>query len=796
MARRASSKKADGILFLLVVVAAAFVAVVQAILKFWIPIIGIIVAILLFWCLKKLFSNGKSRPIGNSHTLSGSPAEGPSSRRKGPVSSANPLAKATPSPHKSAKSTTTKPLTGPQRWVPAGETLKIRGFYIDGGMVYVGNDSVQPDASLIDPSLVVRADGPASAWGYWPTYSGATPENRAAYLKWLEDGKDAPDADIGCVFLYFYGLERRVLADADSDPAVVSELPLIESEIIRLQSIYVVNHSFQSYSDSLIGYIQAIQTAGQCIPETAPAFAKSWEFPFALKLALARFVAQDDPIPGDWAYAWWHADPATRLKTAAERCPDEFRQLFIEYYGQKFKPGLRLRPNKTRLSAVHRVASPSLPLRHYERILDLPDVTMLTAPMKKLQEIADCCHQALDRYSRHLGRKPQNAGKIDALLELPTLLWPEAMKEPLLKIHGMVSQSGLSLAVQFDRLLAMLPPWETVNKASYSAFARSLAQIGLGIEPDPQFSGGVPGGGQTVVLFVGTPSDLMSEPSQSYRTAALSLQFAVAVSHADGEFGGREGEALTRQLEEWLHLGDGERTRLQASLRWMATEPPGLNGLKRRTEEMPVPAREALGEFLILVAKADERVSPQEVKVLERIFKMLGLDVQPIYGKLHAPVSEPVTVRQAAGPGTGHAIPRPQNDDRPGAFRLDMDRVSGLQEDTQRVSELLHAIFDGQEQPEAREPDRIMEGDRAGSAATPTGFLGLVGEYCDFARLLITRSQWTRAELEELAADRSLLLDGALEHINEAAYDRFDQALVEDGDPLEINQELIGELIT
>jgi hypothetical protein len=232
-------------------------------------------------------------------------------------------------------------------------------------MVYVGRNGSNPDASLIDPFLEARASGMLGPMGYWPSYANASPENRGAYLKWLSGGKNDPATDIGYVFLYFYGLERRVFADAETNPAVASELPLIEAEVIRLQGIYSDNHSFRSYSDSLIGFVKAARTVAGGLAETVPNFAKARGIPFALKVGLARFVVQEAPIPGEWAYAWWLADPSTRLKTASERCPGEFKQLFIEYYSQKFKPGLCLRPNKTRLAAVHRVASPSLPRSQY-----------------------------------------------------------------------------------------------------------------------------------------------------------------------------------------------------------------------------------------------------------------------------------------------------------------------------------------------------------------------------------------------------------------------------------------------
>lgn len=67
-------------------------------------------------------------------------------------------------------------------------------------------------------------------------------------------------------------------------------------------------------------------------------------------------------------------------------------------------------------------------------------------------------------------------------------------------------------------------------------------------------------------------------------------------------------------------------------------------------------------------------------------------------------------------------------------------------------------------------------------------------EFSEFLRLLATRQEWSRTELEELAKDRSLMLDGTLEYINDAAFEQFEQPFTEGTDPVEINPELIGKL--
>ena len=69
--------------------------------------------------------------------------------------------------------------------------------------------------------------------------------------------------------------------------------------------------------------------------------------------------------------------------------------------------------------------------------------------------------------------------------------------------------------------------------------------------------------------------------------------------------------------------------------------------------------------------------------------------------------------------------------------------------------------------------------------------LGLDPEHSAFLRVLLTRPSWTRAELADIAADMELMLDGALERVNEGALDAHDNRIAEGDDPIEIAQDLM-----
>lgn len=687
---------------------------------------------------------------------------------------------------------------GDELWLPEGKSINVGGYLLNGGLLYVGKglsggNEWQIEAALIDPSLPVNKsddDFTVRKLNYWPSYSEASREARASYLNWLAHGRSDQRADIGYVFLYFYGLERRALADATSSAAAKAELPAIMREVERLLTIYGSSNSFRHYANSLLDFLKAGQEHAHCQDSPLP-LSSTGELTFQHRLCLGQISLLRKSLPGEWAYIWLMGDPTTRLKTAAQRCPEEFKRAFLEQYTREFGDGMLLPQNKTRLKVSHQPASPSLrSSAHLEKHFDLPDVTVLSSPVKKLQGIAETCMTQLDAYSRFVGRNPDKADSADALLELPFNLWADQYRQPLENIRATIRTAGKPLATKFERLQGLFPDWhEVASRQKYQSLSRALAEAGMGIEPDIKFGGKVPTPDATVVIFSDENIQSYREPSPEYGAASLTLHLAVSVSAADGNVGNEERQLLLRQLEDWLHLNESARSRLQAHLRLLMTEPPGTNNLKKRIDSVSLNAKQAIGKFLAQVAKADDEVTPAEVKLLEKIFKMLGLEAQAVYSLLHVSTGVPVTVRPSDTSASGFTIPTPPKPKEVG-IELDMSRIAALHAESEKVSAILGEIFVEETVPVEPEPTpQEIEVEAHDSV------MGLDDEHTALVRLLCTRSEWTRDELEEVAQDRGILLDGSLERINEAAFEMHDQPFCEGDDPVEINQEIVKEML-
>jgi len=410
---------------------------------------------------------------------------------------------------------------------------------------------------------------------------------------------------------------------------------------------------------------------------------------------------------------------------------------------------------------------------------DIPDVTALTAPIRKLAEIAEQCTNELASYSRLIGKDPRAGETVEGLLLLPTDAWPDAVQATLETLTARVSQGYVSLLLSelLDSLGGTKLP---MSRERLRSLARTLESAGIGLEPDVLAGAKAPAEQDTVVLFEQPVLEAVGEPRAEFQIAALTLQLASAMAQADGDFHARELAHLQAEIKGWAHLSLAERRRLNAHLQWLTTAPMSLAALKKRLEPLPTQAREILATFMATLAQSDGFVSPAEVRFLEKIYKTLGVEPKRVFSDIHAAEagSAPISISRVEKQG----------------FRLDAQRIAALQEDTARVSALLSSIFAEETTSSsapslpALEPEAEVEPASDGVVDAP---LGLDESHAALLRLLLSRPTWTRAELEDAATDLDLMLDGALEQINEAAFDAFDEPLLEGDDPISINLDLI-----
>jgi hypothetical protein len=689
-------------------------------------------------------------------------------------------------------------------WVSSGRSVEVGGTTISGGSFYLGSSlrSVGSfrgtEPALVDPALPVDFTAPdwsGSSLSYWPSYDKLNPHERAAYLSWLASPRDTSQVAIGYVFLYFYGLERRAFVDGLASPEARSEWPWIAAEVERLRAFYGHDHSFQSYASNLLTTLRyLLEPAG--IPEGPPPPVERDQNRLALclqpdiRLGLGRIVAAGRPIPASWAIAWLQASPEVFLRTPASRCSDEFARLFTLRYNERFGQGMVIKPNKTRLRIPYRAASSSFGPEIELPVEDLPDISALTAPITVLKELAQGCTDALDSYSRWLGRHPTERDSLTGAALLPPELAHDATNAALDELTQWLESQLIDRDEAFVDSVELVHRWPAqtpgkLTRAEASALAQLLAARGYGMEPDVRFAGPILGLGEAVVFRLDGPQ---ASAGPAWESAAAVLQLAAAVA-APGARSEVVLTAVADEIQSSLHLPASERGRIHAHLRWATTVTPSLTAAKRALVGADHATRESIARFLVDIAAAHSDVGPAQVSALTKAYKALQLEPASMYALIHERTAhpgagEPIEIRPAQPANPGEAIPPPARAQSPGAIILNHEAIRAKLTESAKAAALLGEIFTDEEV------------DSSLAVAKTTDLRVLSAAHVTFLRELAVRPRWSRADFVELASHLDLLPAAATEALNDAALEACGDPVLEGDDIIEVNSDALKELLS
>jgi hypothetical protein len=679
---------------------------------------------------------------------------------------------------------------------------------IPGGLFYLGRRLGAParvEPALINPDLPVTKSGERPAAGHAgarPAYHLMSPADRGEYLEWLAGGRQSAVAP-ALVLLFCSGLERRVLVDADDDPAVRAEFPAITTEVRRLRARYGDGAvSLRRFLDDLLALLELL-AAPRAAPATGAApVGESGRI--GLRVALARFAAAGRPIPVDLARAWVGDHPALPRRSAHRHCPAEFERLFTLRYRDRHGAGLVPPDDVPGIRLRYRPANPGLSTTLVCRE-DLPDVLAEPRCTRALGRLVDDAATALEPYRQWLARYPQGRGSLAAAALLPRELVDVG--------PGAVG----ALRVWAERRLDGRP-WTVVDAGEFwtfwpaapdrmapdesAALLAVLALLDLGVEPDVRFGAPSLARRPAVLFRLGRPAS--DRPSARFPAAAAIMRCAAAAAGATStpidprDARGAAVLATVRNLAAALPLAPGEDLRLVARLAWLLTTRTDVERLARHTTTLTAAEREIAGHYLITVAQAASvTVGPAGVAVLTRVYRILGLEPELVFRRLHehsagvaaalphpAPPAapgtpherdEPIVVHMAEVSPSGYALPWTTE------VTLDSGTIGRKVTESEVAATLLAEIF--------AEP----EDDRDAGDAAPGAALGRT--YDALLRALATRGSWSRTEFAELAAAHGVLPEGALDLLNDAAIEVTGAPVVMDGDRLAVDNDVLVELL-
>ena len=676
----------------------------------------------------------------------------------------------------------------PGKWIQPGQSVKIAKYEIIGGHFYRGgqlksSNSYDTEASLIDPTLKVNSKSPdynGEQMGYWPYYCDITPQSRAAYLEWLASNRDDPTCYIGYVFLYFYGIERRLLIDGKNIPS--SERRALINEIWRLKRIYGSNRSFNRYATGLLAHVWLLYNRDEQPDKSL--LIDTRNFTSVFKFLLGKAADNRAPVSSELALAWVRSHPEYSLRTPARRCKREFDLLFIYRYQEKYGQGITIKPNKKKLRLGYESASYSL--RGYQDIaLDLPDPSLLKAPVRKLMQLAETCMTELDAYSRYIGNPANSKESISAIAYLPDVLtelvehtefsnlksW---LRSKMTNSVGIIQTGDLSSQVWGNTPIK-------INKKEAQTLVNIVEKVGFGLAPDIRFHHAKPDISGCIVLFEsGHGPDF--NPSYEFNHVGTIVRLGSMVATIDGRVDDTEVSVLDKLIADDSCLSETEKKSLHGYLHWRLNTSPDMSGLKNRLQHFNEREKAAISHILVGVALADGKIEPTEIKQLRKLYTSLGLDEAMVSSDIHN-----LTSRKIKPSPAGYQAQTKVDDETTSAISLNPDLLNLYKGETEDVKDVLDGIFD----EEINEDETPVPVD---NVVTTPQVTGLDGAHTHLVERLICKEKWSSEEVKDICKELNLMVDGAIEVINDWAFDNVEAPLLDDGSMLYVDLEVAQEI--
>ena len=671
------------------------------------------------------------------------------------------------------------------RWVGESEQLTINGRRLHKGLFYCGGVMKSLDGYGLEPSLVDE-ERPASkpsmdigaelytdeTLGYWPSYSSLSKECRGAYLDWLASDRSDPNTPIGYVFIYFYGFERRIIENQANSQVSDQEFTIIFEEVLRLHKVFNTNRSFRGYSANfleLMALLRAtlLEQRITKVPDTKNAL--------SFKLKLAKTVVNEQPVGAELALDWLTNSLEYSLKTPARRCEDEFRKLFEIRFSQKFGEGISVKPNKTKLRLSYHAASNGI--NGFDLNLEgLPDPSILKGPINKLIPIAEQCTEELSSYSRYLGKADTSKNDIAALMLLPEELANESNSSVIgsfksWAVQVVQSNNGITTVKEFWSHTGIPLP-KAMNKKENELLIQLAAKADIGIAPDMRFHQTKFKADGNIVLFSPGHGEFF-EPSSAFNQVSLWMRLGAMVATIDGIVDQDEKMTLQKLLEHDDRLSPSEKRSLNAYLTWRLNTPANTAGLKARIEQLNSPQIDSLKKFMISIALSDGKVDSSEIKQIEKLYTCLGLDKSLVTSDIHDLAS--TRVPDSAFPKT--------TDEIGSNFQLDESILAMHESDTSDAKSMLESIFAVDIEPEIEMMNSFS-----------TGCDGLDNAHKNLFDMLLSKETWPRSEVQKLCSKLNLMVDGAIETINDWAYEKVDAPVLDDDGDIYVDLEIVEEL--
>ncbi|GHU38655.1 hypothetical protein FACS1894190_00710 [Spirochaetia bacterium] len=645
------------------------------------------------------------------------------------------------------------------KWIPPGEKIKIGEYRITSGFFYYGtyfpSRWSDNDPSLINPNLPISDSidtGDDANSSNLPDYSTISPLERKEYLSWLACGRKRADTSETPPLLFLCGLERRVL-DSPKDMALTNEEEIaIRDEVYRIMLLYKDDPLVETAYSNFFQYLEIKIDDRRLYEIPVPVFDTPEydcyyrDIPVYLKIALSQTALDNVPVPAGIAFEWYSQEVEFSKHAPFNNQREKFKALFVMRYRQKFGSGILLKPNK-RIIHKYRIGGYSPLTDAINKKFDfkinqnLCDVSTLPSAKKKINNFGLSISDELNRYSRRLSRSTYTPNPSMDFLALPVELWENSVSEKFEKLKTDIKNK--CKIIDALSLFRIFTGSDELSKTPFFDLIWALECNNIAVEPDIIAFKTTVKNDDKFILHILKDKIPSNRNNSEYAKAILLTELSASALNACGA-----PESTVLDLNGVGALGAYFTDRLSCLFKLLLTNPPRFSKLISKLKQYSKPGQMFFVNQIQNFVLVRYKTHYEAVAFLEKLYKALGFSQQELYSTIH---------NDNGGAGRTNKTET-----------LNRDEIEKLREDSRQISSVIENIFS--ENDEQWKIEKTKQ----------ESLLGLDEAHSSMLVHLAEKKDWKRKEMEALAKQHSLFTDGAIETINEASYNTFDEPLIEE----------------
>lgn len=669
-------------------------------------------------------------------------------------------------------------------WVKKDSLVNINGLTITSGLIYVGVDlyrgNGKREPSVINTSFKVgEVERPLAMFvgQHINSYQLYSPKMRHEYLQWHADGRTSSDIPLKYLRLFVGGLERRLFEDySDALGACNDDIRDIYDELRRLQSLFPEETGLQSL-------ISAVRFSWFINETKHPTLLTGIEQAVNRKdvdhlIAIGTLNLEGKPLSNELAFQLTASSPHIGTRTPASRCFREYHDLFKILFDEQYPNGIKL-DDPSCSPLVYRyncnyTGGRCLKFKARHNGSHIYNFDRPGQLISKLDALSNKAEALLTPYSRYMAVKGRRTDSLAIAAHLPEALKSTTTFSGVLKLHHLLSKASRGnsyRAISCDNLILL---WDgrdvnSLNKSDSISLVRIASSIGYGIEPDVRYGGDKLTKGSCCVVF--QSKDEQGSDIPLLKKLLLASNVAAHVWHNMG-ISEKHYILFANFIKSHVGIDDHDKARALANFTYAANANLRLSLLKRKSSLL---SKSSINEILNLIIKGmtlHGEATHKSIKLLDKIYNQLGINNKVIFSSIH---------KAALGEDN------PDKDISTHRVPLDKELLAVKIRETNKAQKILNNALTTDD-PVIVQKENIK----------PQNTLGLDDSvYCFLSELAI-KELWGIFDLKILAKKNNILLQGAIETINDLALDKCGDILIDEDDEefvfyTDIYEELISE---